>query len=59
MALGAVLISFSLAVLGVSLIGASHGFGALEAILIYAGLGTLALIGFALIMAAIRSDDAR
>ena len=59
MALGAVLISIPLAIIGASLIWASQGFQAFEAILAYAGLGTLALVGFALIMGTVRRDDPR
>lgn len=55
MALAAVLISFTLATIGAVFVGPSYGVGAL--VLVYAGLGTLVLIGFALAMAAFGRED--
>lgn len=55
MALGAVLISFSVAIIGAFVLGSSSGF--MGVLLAYAGLGTLILISFALVMAAVGSRE--
>ncbi len=59
MALGAVLISLPLAIIGACLIWASSGLHAFEAILAYAGFGTLALIAFALIKGGVLGSKTR
>lgn len=55
MAVGAVLISFSVAIIGAIVLGSSSGF--MGVFLTYAGLGTFILISFALVMAAIGHRD--
>lgn len=55
MAVGAVLISFSVAIIGAFFLGSSSGL--MGALLAYAGLGTLILISFALVMAAVGRRD--
>ena len=55
MALGAVLISFSVAFIGALVLGSSSGF--MGVLFAYAGLGTLILISFALVMAAVGQRD--
>jgi len=59
MALGAVLISLSVAFVGSIWIWMAESVQAYEAILIYVGLGTLALLGYAFVMGTVRSDDSR
>ena len=59
MALGAVLISLSLALFGSVWIWLAESIQAYEAILVYVGLGTFALLGYAFVMGTVRSDDSR
>lgn len=57
MALGAVLLSTLLAVLGTALFWASFGFHAVIGIVAYVALGMLALFSFALIRGRVSADD--
>ncbi|MEO0944639.1 MAG: hypothetical protein AAFY06_07315 [Pseudomonadota bacterium] len=58
MAVGAVLISFSVAIIGAFFLGSSSGF--MGVLLAYAGLGTLILISFALVVGTLgRRDKSR